>query len=163
VAVKIESLSALNSLAGHEFAVTDWVTVTQERIQQFADATGDQQWIHTDAERAAKESPHGATIAHGFMTLSLLSEFMKQAVELPSTVRITINYGLNRVRFPAPVKAGSEIRARIALLSTRNVGDAVEAEFQVTIEAEGGQKPCCVADWLLRYYPLEAKASQVGS
>ena len=161
--VKVESLSALNNLAGTEFAVTEWVTITQERIQHFADATGDRQWIHVDAERAARESPHGATIAHGFLTLSLLSEFMNQAIELPSTVKMRINYGLNRVRFPSPVKANSRIRARITLLSTRNVGDAVEAEFQVTIEAEGGQKPCCVADWLLRYYPLEAKASQVGS
>ena len=126
--------------------------VTQERIRQFADATGDHQWIHVDPERARRESPYGAAIAHGFLTLSLMSHFMREAIELPGDVRQTINYGLNRVRFPAPVRAGGKIRARVSLQSYRELSGSVEAVFEITIETEGGAKPCCVAEWILRYY-----------
>ena len=149
----LKSLQSLNEFIGREIAVTPWLRVTQERIQQFADATGDRQWIHLDPERAKRESPYGATIAHGFLTLSLMSHFLREAIELPREVRQTINYGLNRVRFPAPVRAGENIRARIRLQSCEEVSGSVQAVFEITIEAEGGAKPCCVAEWIVRYYP----------
>lgn len=126
--------------------------MTQERISQFAEATGDRQWIHIDPERAQRESPYGAAIAHGFLTLSLMSHFMREAIQLPGSVKRTINYGLNRVRFPAPVRAGEKIRARVRLQSLRELPDSFEAVFEITIEAEGGEKPCCAAEWILRYY-----------
>ena len=147
----VNSLDELKGQIGQEMAVTDWLPVTQQRIAQFADATGDLQWIHLDTERAAKESPYGCTIAHGFLTLSLLSQFMKQALEVPG-LRMTINYGLNRVRFPAPVKAGAKLRARFTLLSLQEVDGGAEAAYQVTLETEGVEKPCCVAEWIVRYY-----------
>ena len=126
---------------GREIATTDWLLVTQERIRQFAEATGDRQWIHVDPERAQRESPYGATIAHGFLTLSLMSHFLREAIQLPGNVRQTINYGLNRVRFPAPVRAGDKIRARVRLQSCRELPDSVEAVFDITIETEGAEKP----------------------
>jgi len=145
------TLEALGELAGKEIEVTDWFTVTQEQVDKFADATGDRQWIHVDPDRARKDSPYGTTIAHGFLTLSLLSRFMREAVEITG-LRMAINYGLNRVRFPAAVRVGSRIRARITLQSIRDVADAVEATWSITIECEGLDKPCCVAEWLARYY-----------
>jgi acyl dehydratase len=146
------SLQSLKDYIGNEITTTAWMAVTQERIQQFADATEDHQWIHVDPERAHRESPYGATIAHGFLTLSLMSRLMKEAIQLPVDVRQTINYGLNRVRFPAPVRAGEKIRARIRLHSCRELSGSVEAIFEITVETEGGNKPCCVAEWILRYY-----------
>jgi acyl dehydratase len=148
----LDSLQTLKAYIGREIAVTGWMPITQARIQQFADSTGDRQWIHIDEERARRESPYGATIAHGFLTLSLLSEFLREAIQLPSEVRQTINYGLNRVRFPAPVRAGQNIRAHIRLKSCSDLADCVEAIFDFTIEAEGASKPCCVAEWMVRYY-----------
>jgi acyl dehydratase len=148
----LRSLQSLKDHVGREIAVTEWMAMTQERIQQFADATGDDQWIHVDAERARRESPFGATIAHGFLTLSLLSHFLHEAVVLPPEVRQAINYGLNRVRFPAPVRSGEKIRARIRLESCRDLPDSVEAVFGFTIEVQSGGKPCCVAEWILRYF-----------
>lgn len=149
--VVVPTPHGLAEFIGRELAVSDWLEVTQERIQQFAEATGDRQWIHTDAERARKESPYGSTIAHGFLTLSLISQMMEQAVRVGG-VRLAVNYGLNRVRFPAPVRAGSKIRARFRLKSWKDVGGGVEAEYGVTVEVEGEQKPCCVAEWMVRYY-----------
>ncbi len=146
------SLQSLKDYVGNEIATTGWMAVTQERIQQFADATDDHQWIHVDPERAQRESPYGATIAHGFLTLSLMSRLMKEAIQLPVDVRQTINYGLNRVRFPAPVRAGEKIRACVRLHSCRELPGSVEAIFEITVETEGGNKPCCVAEWILRYY-----------
>ena len=147
----IKTLDELRQFAGREIAVTDWLEITQDRIRNFAEATGDHQWIHVDPERARRESPYGTTIAHGFLTLSLLSEFIRSMIQL-ADIRMAINYGLNRVRFPAPVRAGSRIRARIALQSMRDLPDATEATFLVTIEAENSEKPCCAAEWLARYY-----------
>lgn len=147
----VTAVADLKHHAGREIAVTDWLEMTQERVQQFADATGDHQWIHLDRERAARESPYSTTIAHGFLTLSLVSRFMQEAVRITG-LRMAINYGLNRVRFPAAVKVGSRIRARIALNSVRDVTDAVEAVYSITIEGEGLDKPCCVAEWVARYY-----------
>ena len=113
----VENLQSLKDSVGREIAVTDWFMMTQERIRQFAEATEDRQWIHVDRERAEKESPYKTTIAHGFLTLSLLSYFMKQALEIRGGMRMGINYGLNRVRFPSPVRTGSRIRARVRLPS----------------------------------------------
>lgn len=147
----LDSLQALKEYAGREIAVTEWLAVSQERIHQFADATGDHQWIHVDPERALRESPYHATIAHGFLTLSLMSQFFREAIQLPAGVRQSINYGLNRVRFPAPVRAGERIRARIRLQSSHELAASFEAVFEITVEAEGAEKPCCVAEWILRY------------
>jgi acyl dehydratase len=144
------SIEQLRGRLGQEIAVTDWLLITQGRVRQFAGATGDDQWIHLDEERARRESPYGGTIAHGFLTLSLLSQFMKQAVALQD-VRMGINYGLNRVRFPAPVKVGAKIRARFTLMAMKDVAAGVEVVYQATLEVEGGEKPCCVAEWIVRY------------
>jgi acyl dehydratase len=149
----LNSPDSLKELVGQEIAVTGWFTVTQERIQQFADATLDHQWIHVEVERARRESPFRAPIAHGFLTLSLLPHFMHEALEIRKGVRLGVNYGLNRVRFVSPVRAGSNIRARITLQSMKEVAqDAMEGVFNVTVELEGSDKPCCVAEWVARYY-----------
>lgn len=148
----LETPHALKDLVGREISVTEWVTVSQERIQQFAEVTDDRQWIHVDRERANHESPYGTTIAHGFLTLSLLSMFLKDAIKIQSGVRMSVNYGLNRVRFPAPVAAGARIRARFTLQSLREMPGVLEAIFNAIIDAEGTEKPCCVAEWVLRYY-----------
>jgi acyl dehydratase len=148
----LESLQSLKDYIGREIATTTWLHMTQERILQFAEATGDRQWIQVDPERAQRESPYGAAIAHGFLTLSLLSHFMSEAIQMPSEARQTINCGLNRVRFPGPVRAGEKIRARVRLRSCRDLPDSVEAVFEITIETKGAEKPCCVAEWILRYY-----------
>jgi len=149
----VDKLISLKDFVGREIAVTDWLTMTQDRIDRFAEAAGDQQWIHVDRERAQRESPYGATVAHGFLTLSLLSHFVKQAIQIKGGVRMAINYGLNRVRFPGAVRADSKIRARVVLLSVKELPDALEAAFSVSVEGEGLEKPCCVAEWLIRYYP----------
>ena len=149
----LASPNSLKELIGQEISVTDWFQITQERIQQFADATLDHQWIHVDVERARRESPFKAPIAHGFLTLSLLSHFMHQAFEFEQGLRLAVNYGLNRVRFISPVKAGTNIRARVTLQSLKDVPrNGMEAVFNVTIEVEDGDKPCCVAEWVVRYY-----------
>ena len=150
--VVLETLHALKDFVGREIAVTEWLTITQDRIDRFAEATEDRQWIHVDRERAQRESPYGTTIAHGFLTLSLLSHFMKQAIQIRSGVRMGINYGLNRVRFPSPVRVDSQIRARVSLLSLKEIPEAVEAAYSITVEAQGTEKPCCVAEWIVRYY-----------
>jgi acyl dehydratase len=148
----IEDLDDLKSFAGREIGVTDWLVVTQERIQQFAEATEDRQWIHVDRERAKRESPFHTTIAHGFLTLSLVSFLMKQAIQIKGGVRMAVNYGLNRVRFPSPVRADSKIRGRFTLSTLKEVSNAFEAVFSVSVESEGTDKPCCVAEWVVRYY-----------
>ncbi|MGA6985783.1 MAG: MaoC family dehydratase [Terriglobales bacterium] len=155
---EIEDLKSLKRFEGREFPATDWFVVTQDRIQKFADATEDRQWIHLDAERAQRESPFGGTIAHGFLTLSLLSYWMKQAVQIRSGLGMAINYGLNKVRFPSAVHAGSQIRARVTLLAVKESPEFVDATFLIRVESHGadGQppgKPCCVAEWQVRYYP----------
>ncbi len=149
----VETLPSLKDYVGREIAVTDWLTMTQGRIDQFAESTDDRQWIHVDRERAQKESPFGTTIAHGFLTLSLLSQFMKQAIQFRGGVRMAINYGLNRVRFPFPVRSDSKIRARVGLQSLKELPEALEAVFSVSLEVQGSEKPCCVAEWIVRYYP----------
>jgi acyl dehydratase len=145
------TLDELRGLVGREIALTQWLEITQQRINLFADATDDHQWIHIDPERAQRDSPYGATIAHGFLTLSLLPKFLNDAIQLRD-LRMAINYGLNRVRFPSAVRAGSHIRARIVLQSMRDATNAIEATYSITIEIQGSEKPCCVAELLARYY-----------
>jgi acyl dehydratase len=148
-----ESPNALKDFVGREIAVTDWLTITQERINLFAEATEDRQWIHLDRERAERDSPFKTTIAHGFLTLSLIPHLMQQAMKIRDGLRMAVNYGLNRVRFTAPVRSGARIRARIVLLSLKEIAqDAVEVVYTVTIESEGSEKPCCVAESIVRYY-----------
>jgi acyl dehydratase len=149
--VTVVALADLDGLVGREVATSDWLVVTQDRIQAFADATGDHQWIHVDTERASAETPFGATIAHGFLTLSLLSALMRDAVTVDGP-RMTLNYGLNRVRFVSPVPSGSRIRARIALARIDEIGDSIQATWSVTVEREGGDRPALVAEWIVRYY-----------
>jgi acyl dehydratase len=151
--LKVENLDVLKEFVGREIAVTDWLAVTQDRIQQFAEATEDRQWIHLDRDRAQRESPYSTTIAHGFLTLSLLSHLAQQALQIQSGVRMAVNYGLNRVRFPSPVRADTKIRGRFTLQSLVEVGKAGEAVFSVVVEDQSQGKPCCVAEWVVRYYP----------
>jgi acyl dehydratase len=151
----IENLEILKDYVGKEIAATDWIAITQDRIRQFAEATEDRQWIHLDPVRAQRESPYASTVAHGFLTLSLLSHLSQQALQIKNGVGMTINYGLNRVRFPAPVPAGSKIRARFTLQSLEDVGSARAAVFSVVVEVQGETKPACVAEWIVRYYPLK--------
>jgi acyl dehydratase len=148
----IKNPRALREMIGSELGVTEWFQITQERICQFAEATEDRQWIHVNRERASKESPYGTTIAHGFLTLSLISYFVKELIEIQDGVGFAVNYGLNRVRFPAPVPCDSKIRARIFLLACKKLADSVEATFTVTIENDHSDKPSCVAEWIIRYY-----------
>jgi acyl dehydratase len=144
-------VSTLRDRVGQEVAVSGWLEVTQDRINQFADATGDRQWIHIDTARAASESPFKITIAHGFLTLSLLSALIRDAVEFTG-LRMAINYGLNRLRFVAPVPAGSRVRARFTATSVDDEKGSIQVTWQVTVERERSDKPVLVAEWLVRYY-----------
>jgi acyl dehydratase len=147
----LESPGQLRDFIGRDLGVTDWVAIPQERIDQFAAAVGDRQWIHVDVERAQRESPYGTTVAHGFLTLSLLTQFIAQTVRIRG-LKMGVNYGLNRVRFPAPVCAGSRVRGRVELQSVREFEGGAEPTFIVTVECDGAEKPCCVAEWIVRYY-----------
>src|SRR5215831_21181245 len=149
----IDDVRALATRIGEEVATSDWLEVSQARIDQFAEATGDRQWIHVDAARAAAESPFKATIAHGFLTLSLLSSFLREAIEFTG-LRMAINYGLNKVRFVAPVVSGSRVRARIVAGAFEEVaGGAIQVTWAIAVERESSEKPACVAEWIVRYYP----------
>ena len=148
----IENLDALSVLAGSEVACSAWIEVDQARIQRFADATGDRQWIHTDPERARLESPYGTTIAHGYLTLSLLPHLLESCLRIDG-VAMAVNYGLDRVRFPAPLPAGRRVRARLTLERLQSVDGGVQAHWSATVELEHGDKPVCVAQMLVRYYP----------
>jgi acyl dehydratase len=150
--IEISDVASLRDRIGEEIAVGNWVAITQDRIDQFADATGDHQWIHVDAARAAVESPFKATIAHGFLTLSLISTLLRDSITF-SGLRLAINYGLNRVRFVSPVPSGSRIRGRFVLTSVEAVDDGFQVMWKVTVDLENSEKPCCVAEWLVRYYP----------
>jgi acyl dehydratase len=147
----IESLSQLKELIGQEVSVSNWVEITQERVNQFAEATGDLQWIHIDVEKSRKESPFGGTVAHGFLTLSLLPMLMADAVSMPD-VKMGVNYGLNKVRFPAPVPVGSRLRARMTLQAVEDITGGAQMTWIVTIEREGSDKPVCVAESISRRY-----------
>ena len=149
---RFETLNDLVACVGQEVAVSDWVTVTQDKVNRFAEATGDHQWIHVDVERA-RAGPFGAPIAHGFLTLSLLPLFFDTAFEL-GQAGMGVNYGLNKVRFTAPVPVGSRLRGRLTLLSATPIdGDGVQMTWNVAIEREGSDKPVCVAESMARRYP----------
>jgi len=146
-----KNAAALEAAVGTEVGPTEWFTINQNRINGFADVTEDHQWIHIDPERAAA-GPFGKTIAHGFLTLSLLSHLVSELRRVEGA-RMGINYGLNKVRFPAPVPVGSRIRARASTVSAEPTGDgAVQVVTRVTVEVEGNPKPACVADWVSRFY-----------
>ncbi len=151
-------LKFLQPQLGKEIHVGPWLTITQDRIDRFAEVTGDVQWIHVDPERAAKESPYGTTIAHGYLTLSLLPyltesnhpDFFQK--NYPG-MRMRVNYGADKVRFPAPVKVNSRIRAHTVLEAAEKVGDAVQIHYRINVEIEGETKPACVTEFLARVYP----------
>ena len=149
--IDIADVSQLRAHLGRELAASDWLIVTQERIALFADATGDHQWIHLDGERA-RESPYKTTIAHGFLSLSLISTLVKNAVSIAG-VNHAINYGLNRVRFVSAVPAGARIRARVTPASMEEIdGGYVQVLWNVIVDREGSEKPCLAAEWLVRYH-----------
>ena len=150
--IDISNILALRYRIGEELAVSDWLEVTQDRINQFAGATGDHQWIHVDPSRAATQSPFKTTIAHGFLTLSLISTLARTSMTLPP-LRLAINYGVNRVRFVTPVPAGARIRARFSPVAVEETGGGIQVTWKAVIECEHSEKASCVAEWVVRYYP----------
>lgn len=152
MATVFQTPAELASAIGKHLGHSAWMEVTQDRIQLFADATDDQQWIHTDPARAA-QGPFGAPIAHGYLTLSLVNRFLPEIVEVRG-ISMGVNYGADRIRFPAPVKVGSRIRGGAELIEVENTKDGgVQAKIRVTVEIEGGERPACVVDTISRYYP----------
>ena len=148
----LQTLAELTALVGQEVVVSDWTTITQEQVNLFAQATGDHQWIHVDVEKA-KAGPFGGPIAHGYLTLSLLPQFFQSSLKIEEA-RMGVNYGLNKVRFPAPVPVGSRLRARMKLLKYAPIDrGGFQMTWESTIEREGGTKPGCVAESMARYYP----------
>ncbi|HEY5799206.1 MAG TPA: MaoC family dehydratase [Burkholderiaceae bacterium] len=145
------SLDALRALTGQEVAVSDWVAVTQERVDAFADATLDHQWIHTDPQRAARETPYGGAIAHGYLTLALLPAMLQSAITLEGG-GVLLNYGLNKLRFPSPLPAGSRVRAHFSLAEVTEFDGGAQFEWHAVVEREGQDKPVCVAELLYRRY-----------
>ncbi len=146
-----DSADSILAAIGKTLGESQWLAITQERVNQFADATDDHQWIHVDVEKS-KQGPFGAPIAHGYLTLSLCSHFLPQVVQV-SGVKMGVNYGTEKVRFPSPVKVGSRIRGRGELVAAERTKDgAVQATIRVTVEIEHGPKPACVADTISRYY-----------
>jgi acyl dehydratase len=149
--VKLASLNELKNWVGKQLPPSDWQTITQERIDLFAKAGGDDQWIHVDPVRATKESPSGVTIAHGFLTLSLLSRFFTDTVSIDG-VTLSINYGVNKVRFTDPVLVNAKVRAHFTLASLEPFKGGVQIAWNVSIEQEGKERPCLIAEWLTRRY-----------
>lgn len=145
------TVDRLTDIIGQEM-VSPWREVTQDQVTGFADITGDRQWIHVDADRASRESSFGGTIAHGFFTLALASRLLRDAVGSIDGARMGINYGLNKVRFPAPLPTGSRVRGRCTLQRVDAIDGGVQATWTVLIERDGSAKPCCAAEWLVRYY-----------
>ena len=149
--LEVTSPGQLRGLVGKEAALSPWMEISQQRINMFADATSDHQWIHVDAERCKRESPFGVPVAHGFLTLSLLPVMFESAVTLRN-YRMVLNYGLNKVRFPAPVPAGSRVRARLVLQACDEIDGATQLVWDVAVERDGGTKPVCVAEFVMRCY-----------
>jgi acyl dehydratase len=148
----LQTLAELPALVGQDVATSDWITITQEQVNQFAEATGDHQWIHVDVERA-KAGPFGGPIAHGFLTLSLIPKFFETSIEIRES-RMGVNYGLNKVRFTGPVPVGSRLRATMKLLACEPIdNNGLQMTWLVTIQREGSDKPVCVAESLSRRYP----------
>jgi acyl dehydratase len=148
---EVTGLETLRALVGTELGRSRWFEIGQDRIATFADATDDHQWIHLDPERAARESPFGGTVAHGFLTLSLLPSMLSDVLAMVDA-KLVVNYGLNKVRFPAPVPAGSRVRAAIVLAALDDEAGSTQLTLDVTVEREGGTKPVCVAEFLVRRY-----------
>jgi len=148
----IDGITELKTLVGEELGSSDWFLMSQERITAFAELTEDRQWIHVDAERARRDSRYGTTIAHGFLTLTMLSEFSRQAVEIRGDYKMRINYGINRLRFPAAVPAGSRVRGHFRLASVEELEGAAQIVWDARVEVEGGSKPAVVCEWLTRIY-----------
>ena len=147
-----QTLAELAALVGQEVAVSDWITITQEQVNQFAQATGDHQWIHVDVE-SAKAGPFGGPIAHGFLTLSLIPKFFESSFEIVQS-RMGVNYGLNKVRFMVPVPVGSRLRARMKMLQCDAIDNqGVQMVWEVAVQREGSEKPVCVAESIVRRYP----------
>jgi acyl dehydratase len=149
--VEIANEAELRALAGGASMLSEWTTLGEPQVLGFADATGDHQWIHVDAERARRESPFGGPIAHGFLTLSLIPVLLEQTVRMRQ--RMAVNYGLNRVRFTAPVPVGSKVRARFGVKEVGDIGDGgVQVTWEITVERKGSERPACVAELLTRHY-----------
>ena len=151
MAYRVDTLDDLKQMIGKELAVTNYRLITQDQVNQFATVGQDGQWIHTDVERAKQESPYAGTIAHGFLELALISDFMNEAITFETPFKMVLNCGLDRVRFPSPVLVGSRLRARIKLEELKDIPGGCQATWHVTMECEGASKPSCVADWLIRY------------
>jgi acyl dehydratase len=150
--IEIANVTELRAHVGREIAISDWVTVTQEQIARFADVTDDHQWIHLDQERAARESPYGTTIAHGFLSLALIGALVRHAVSIGGQ-KLSVNYGLNRVRFTSAVPSGARIRARVTPMGVEDAdGSVSQVTWKIVVEREGAEKPCLVAEWIVRYY-----------
>ncbi len=149
--IKFNGIEDARRYLGQEAAVSDWLLIDQARINGFAEVTGDQQWIHVDVERAKRESPFGAPIAHGYLTLSLIAKFSQDCIAVEG-IKLAVNYGLNRVRFTAPVKVDSRVRAHFLLKAIEDIAGGVQLTWEVTLEIEGGTKPACVAESLSRWY-----------
>ena len=146
------SVEALEAEVGNEIAVSEWLTISQQRVNEFAQATDDPQWIHVDVDRAKRESPFGGTIAHGFLTLSLLPHFFESAFNIPGS-RMGINYGLNKVRFTSPVPVDSRLRGHLHLLACEDIEPkGIQMTWKVTVERDGSDKPVCVAESVVRHY-----------
>jgi acyl dehydratase len=151
VSTVFNGIEELKAAAGNHLGYSDWLQIDQDRVNRFADATGDHQWIHVDVERAKRESPFGGPIAHGYLTLSLSNALLPRIVKVEG-ISMGVNYGVDKVRFPAPVLVGSRIRAGAELASVTEVPGGVQTKMLVTIEIEGGEKPACVVEALSRFY-----------
>ncbi|HVX14341.1 MAG TPA: MaoC family dehydratase [Pirellulales bacterium] len=147
----IKGLEGLRSLVGQHLGTSSWVTITQERIDAFAAGTGDEQWIHCDPNRCRTQSPYGTTVAHGFLTLSLCNCLVQDIFEIEG-VQMILNYGVNRVRFPAPVRSGARVRMHCELVALKESGASVQATFKQSFEVDGETKPACVAETVVRIF-----------
>ena len=150
--ISFATLDELRGATGRHLGWTDWIEVTQARVNRFADSTGDHQWIHVDVERAQRESPFGGPIAHGYLTMSLSNALLPTVVEVRG-ISMGVNYGVDKVRFPAPVPVGSRVRAGVELVEVTEVGEGVQTKMVITMEIDGGDKPACVIEALSRFYP----------
>ena len=151
IATRFSGIADAKARVGQEIGVSDWMLIDQQRVNAFAQVTGDQQWIHVDVERAKRESPYGGPIAHGYLTLSLLAKFAQECIAVEG-IKLAVNYGLNRVRFAAPVKVGSRVRARFVLGAVEDITGGAQMLWQAVIEIESGEKPACVAEMVTRWY-----------
>ncbi len=150
-ATRFAGIADAKSKVGQEIGLSDWMAIEQSRVDAFAEVTGDHQWIHVDVERAKRESPFGGPIAHGYLTVSLLARFAGECIAVDG-IKLAVNYGLNRVRFAAPVKVGSRVRARFVLGAVEDIPGGAQMLWQATVEIEGGEKPACVAEMVTRWY-----------